>query len=274
MTGATGQAESPSGRSSILEGKVCVVSGVGPGLGRRAAVALAAHGADVVLAARRQSSLDEVAAEVAALGVRALTVPTNITDPEQCERVVAAARAELGGVDVLVNNAFRFDVLKTFEEVDLAVWRKIMDVNLFGSLQMTKAALPSMVERGGGSVVMVASMAARKPTPLEGGYAVSKGALMTATRVLAYELGAKGVRVNAVVPGWMLGPSVDVYIQMTSENRGISAEAVVGELAERMALGRVPTDEEVAGTIVYLASDLSSVVTGQAIDANGGEYFA
>ena len=121
---------------------------------------------------------------------------------------------------------------------------------------------------------MVASMAARKPTPLEGGYTVSKGALMTATRVLAYELGSKGIRVNAVVPGWMLGPSVDIYVQMTSENRGMTAAEVVDELAGRMALGRVPTDEEVAGTIVYLASDLSSVVTGQAIDANGGEYFA
>ncbi len=268
VAGATGA------RTALLEGKVCVVSGVGAGLGRRAAVALAAHGADVVLAARRQSSLDEVAAEVEALGVRALAVATNIVDPEQCERVVSLARSELGGVDVLVNNAFRFDVLKTFEEVDLAVWRKIMDVNLFGTLQMTKAALPAMEARGGGSVVMVASMAARKPTPLEGGYTVSKGALMTATRVLAYELGSKGIRVNAVVPGWMLGPSVDIYIQMTSENRGMTAAEVVDELAGRMALGRVPTDEEVAGTIVYLASDLSSVVTGQAIDANGGEYFA
>jgi NAD(P)-dependent dehydrogenase (short-subunit alcohol dehydrogenase family) len=271
----TGSAASSAGpRAGLLEGKVCVVSGVGPGLGRRAAVALAAHGADVVLAARRQSSLDDVATEVEALGVRALVVPTNIVDVEQCERVMSLARSELGGIDVLVNNAFRFDVFQTFEEVDLDVWRKIMDVNLFGSLQMTKAALPAMEARGGGSVVMVASMAARQPTPLEGGYTVSKGALMTATRVLAYELGSKGIRVNAVVPGWMLGPSVDVYVQMTSDNRGITPEAVVDELAARMALGRVPTDEEVAGSIVYLASDLSSVVTGQAIDANGGEYFA
>jgi len=260
-------------RSGLLEGKVCVVSGVGPGLGRRAAVALAAHGADVVLAARRQSSLDEVAAEVEALGVRVLAVPTNIVDVEQCERVVELARKELGGIDVLVNNAFRFDVMKTFEEVDLEAWRKIMDVNLFGSLKMTKAALPAMEARGGGSVIMVASMGARKPTPLEGGYSVSKGALMTATRVLAYELGSKGIRVNALVPGWMLGPSVDIYIQMTMDNRGISSQEVVDELAERMALGRVPTDEDVAGSIVYLASDLSSVVTGQAIDANGGELF-
>ena len=265
---------STHGGPVLLAGKVCVVSGVGPGLGRRAAVQLAAHGADVVLAARRQTTLDEVAEEVSATGARVLAVPTDITDVAQCERLMSSAVGEFGGVDVLVNNAFRMDVFKTFEEVDLDRWRKIVETNLFGTLQMTKAALPSMRSRGGGSVVMVASMAARKPPMLQGGYAISKGALLTATRVLANELGRSGVRVNAVVPGWMLGPMVDVYVQMTSDSRGISGEEVLGELAEPMALGRVPSDEDVAGTVVYLASDLSAAVTGQAIDANGGELFA
>jgi NAD(P)-dependent dehydrogenase (short-subunit alcohol dehydrogenase family) len=259
---------------ALLAGKVCVVSGVGPGLGRQAALLLASHGADVVLAARRQATLDAVASEVDAIGSRVVTVPTDITDVEQCERIMEVATTELGGVDVLVNNAFRFDVFRTFEDVDLTAWRKIIDTNVFGSLQMTRAALPSMRRRGGGSVVMVASMAARKPPVLQGGYAISKGALLTATRVLAQELGASNIRVNAVVPGWMLGPSVDIYIQMTSDSRGISQEEVVRELEEPMALGRVPSDRDVAGTIVYLASDLSSAVTGQAVDANGGEYLA
>lgn len=256
----------------LLAGKVCVVSGVGPGLGRQAALLLARHGADLVLAARRRANLEDAADEVRSLGARALIVPTDITDPEQCARVMDEATAELGGVDVLVNNAFRFDVFQTFEDVDLAKWRKIMDTNLFGSLQMTRAALPAMRRRGGGSVVMVASMAARKPPELQGGYAISKGALLTATRVLAQELGPSGIRVNAVVPGWMLGPSVDIYVQMTSEGRGITREEVVAELAAPMPLGRVPSDADVAGTVVFLASDLSSALTGQAVDANGGEY--
>ncbi|HEY5245664.1 MAG TPA: SDR family oxidoreductase [Acidimicrobiales bacterium] len=263
----------PSGPKGLLDGKVCVVSGVGPGLGRRAAVALATHGAAVVLAARRQSTLDDVAAEIDALGGRVCSMPTDITEPDQCERLIAFAAAELGGVDVLVNNAFRYDAFKTFEDVDLSIWRKIVDTNLFGSLQLTKAALPSMRSRGGGSVVMVASMAARKPPPLQGGYAISKGALLTAVKVLAGELGPSAVRVNAVVPGWMAGPSVDIYVQMTSTGRGITPEAVVAELEEPIALKRVPSDEEVAGSIVFLASDLSSPITGQAIDVNGGEYF-
>jgi NAD(P)-dependent dehydrogenase (short-subunit alcohol dehydrogenase family) len=226
-----------------------------------------------VLAARRQSSLDEVAHEVEGMGARAITVSTDITDAEQCARLMARASEEFGGVDVLVNNAFRFDAFQSFEQVDLAIWRKIMDVNLFGTLQVTRAALPSMRERGG-SVVMVASMVARQPQPAQGGYAISKGALLTATKVLAYELGPSGVRVNAVVPGWMAGPSVDIYVQMTSEGRGVSRQEVVDELNARVPLGRIPSDEDVAGSIVYLASDLSSAMTGQTVDTNGGEIFA
>ncbi len=258
----------------LLSGKVCIVSGVGPGLGRQAARALAAHGADLVLAARRQSSLEEVRDEVQEVGARALVVPTDIKDPEACARVASAAVEEFGGVDVLVNNAFRMDVFQSFEEVDLALWRKIMDINLFGSLQMTRAVLPAMRERGGGSVVMVASMVARQPQPAQGGYAISKGALLTATRVLAYELGPSNVRVNAVVPGWMAGPSVDIYIEMTSTGRGVPAQVVADELNARVPLGRIPSDADVAGAIVYLASDLSSAMTGQALDINGGEIFA
>ncbi|MGO8827106.1 MAG: SDR family oxidoreductase [Acidimicrobiales bacterium] len=260
--------------AGLLSGKVCVVSGVGPGLGRQAARALAAHGADLVLAARRQSTLDDVLAEVAGMGARAITVATNIVDPDACARLMAAAAEEFGGVDVLVNNAFRPDVFQSFEDVDLTVWRKIMDVNVFGSLQMTRAALPFMRRRGGGSVVMVASMVARQPQPGQGGYAISKGALLTATRVLADELGPSNVRVNAVVPGWMAGPSVDIYIDMTSAGRGVPAQEVVEELNARVPLGRIPSDEDVAGSIVFLASDLSSAMTGQALDTNGGEIFA
>jgi NAD(P)-dependent dehydrogenase (short-subunit alcohol dehydrogenase family) len=274
MTTVKGEVSGPGVDSNLLAGKVCVVSGVGPGLGRQAARALAAHGADLVLAARRQPNLDEVASEIRDHGGRALTVATNIVDSEACAHLMDAAADEFGGVDVLVNNAFRPDVFQGFEDVDLALWRKIMDVNVFGSLQMTRAALPHMRRRGGGSVVMVASMVARQPQPGQGGYAISKGALLTATRVLADELGPAHVRVNAVVPGWMAGPSVDIYIDMTSQGRGVEKQVVIDELNARVPLGHIPSDEDVAGAIVFLASDLSSAMTGQALDTNGGEIFA
>jgi NAD(P)-dependent dehydrogenase (short-subunit alcohol dehydrogenase family) len=275
MTTTKSKADGGAGTAAgLLAGKVCVVSGVGPGLGRQAARALAAHGADVVLAARREANLEEVLAEVTALGARALAVPTNIVDPDACAALMAAAAERFGGIDVVVNNAFRSDVFQSFEDVDLGIWRKIMEVNLFGSLQMTKAALPHLRERAGGSVVNVASMVTRQPQPAQGGYAISKGALLTATRVLAYELGPSNIRVNAVVPGWMAGPSVDMYIEMTSSGRGVPAQEVIDELNARVPLGRIPSDADVAGAIVYLASDLSAAMTGQALDTNGGEIFA
>jgi len=201
MSEGAGARRSPGVRAPLGQGLRGL--GVGPGLGRKAAVALAVHGAAVVLGPlavhpRRCRSGDRRG------GGRALAVPTNIADPAACAAIVAAATEEFGGVDVLVNNAFRFDAFQSFEEVDLDRWRKIMETNLFGSLQMTKAAVPAMRARGGGSVVMVASMVARRPQPLQGGYAISKGALLTATRVLGFELGAAGIRVNAVVPGWMM----------------------------------------------------------------------
>jgi NAD(P)-dependent dehydrogenase (short-subunit alcohol dehydrogenase family) len=274
MTTTKSEAEGGALGSGLLSGKVCVVSGVGPGLGRQAALALAAHGADVVLAARREANLEAVLGEVTSLGARALAVPTNIVDPDACAALMAAAADEFGGVDVVVNNAFRTDVFPSFEDADLTNWRKIMEVNLFGSLQVTKAALPHLRERGGGSVVNVASMVTRQPQPAQGGYAISKGALLTATRVLAFELGPSNIRVNAVVPGWMAGPSVDIYIEMTSSGRGVPAQEVVDELNARVPLGRIPSDADVAGAIVYLASDLSVAMTGQALDTNGGEIFA
>jgi NAD(P)-dependent dehydrogenase (short-subunit alcohol dehydrogenase family) len=273
MTESASNPSTTTPAAGLLAGKVCIVSGVGPGLGRQAARALAAHGADLVLGARKQSSLDGVLAEVEAIGARAIAVPTDITDPDACAAIMARASDTFGGVDVLVNNAFRFDAFKTFEDVDLAYWRKIIDTNVFGSLQMTRAALPYFRKRGGGSVVMVASMVARQPQPLQGGYAISKGALLTATRVLASELGPSNVRVNAVVPGWMDGPSVDMYVQMTSDGRGVAPQEIRDELNARVPLGHIPSDEQVAGSIVYLASGLSSAMTGQALDTNGGEIF-
>jgi NAD(P)-dependent dehydrogenase (short-subunit alcohol dehydrogenase family) len=259
--------------SRILEGRVAIVSGIGPGLGRRAAVRLAANGADLAIGARRQSSLDEVAHEIKAMGRRVITLPTDITDSEQCGALAAAAAKEFGRIDVLVNNAFRFDAFQSFEDVDIIEWEKITNTNVFGTLRMTKAVLPYMERFGGGSVIMVASMITRHPEPLQGGYATSKGGLLTATKVLAFELGRKNIRVNAVVPGWMKGPGVDLYIQMTASQRGISEEQVIEELEAPIALGRIPSDEEVAGAIVFLASDLSSAMTGQSVDVNGGQYF-
>ena len=257
----------------LLRDRVAIVSGIGPGMGRDVALALAREGADVALAARTQSALDDVAAEVRALGRRALPVATDIAKVADCRRLADAARAELGRIDVLVNNAFLGGPYVPVEQASMDDWRRVFDVNLFGSIQLTQAAIPHMKVAGGGSVVMVNSMSIRIIEPLFGGYAASKGALMAATQTLARELGAYKIRVNSVVPGYIWSDKLAAYFRMLAKQRGTTFEAVRDEIASRTALGHIPTSEEIAGTVVFLASDLSSVVTGQAIDVNGGHFF-
>jgi NAD(P)-dependent dehydrogenase (short-subunit alcohol dehydrogenase family) len=243
-------------------------------LGRRVALAAARHGAHVVLAARREDVLQEIADEVKAVGGHAVVTPTDVTDRAQCERLAASAAAEFGRLDVLVNNVFAVDVFQTFRRVDLDEWRRLMEVNLFGPLQMTQAVVPYMQEHRGGSIVFINSMVIRKPRAQEGGYAVAKGALLTSARQLALELGRHGIRVNSVLPGWMWGPQVEEYVRFLATHRGVSEQAVVDDITAAIPLGSIPTDEDVAGVVVFLASDLAAAVTGQAVDVNGGEVFA
>ena len=257
----------------LLKDRRCIVSGIGPGLGKEIALAFAREGADVALGARTESYLEEVHGEIEALGRRAVHSRTDITDEAQCDALVQATVDAFGGVDVLVNNAFAPDVFQLFEDVDLAAWRHIMDVNLFGSLQLTKSVIPHMKAQGSGSIVFVNSMIMRKVLPLQGGYATSKGALMTAAQVLAKELGPHKIRVNSIVPGWMWGPGVEMYIEMLASGSGRTPQDHYDEIAAEIPLGEIPPDDECANAAVFFASDLSSVITGQALDVNGGEVF-
>jgi NAD(P)-dependent dehydrogenase (short-subunit alcohol dehydrogenase family) len=258
----------------LLEDRVCVVSGAGPGLGRQVALLAARHGADVVLAARRPQVLEQLAAEVEALGRRALAVPTDVTDPAQCAALAETTMAHFGRVDALVNNAYVEDVFRTFRRVELDEWRRLSEVNLFGPLQVTKAFVTPMIEQGHGSIVFVNSMIVRKPVAQQGGYAVAKGGLLAAARVLAKELGRFSIRVNSVLPGWMWGPQVELYVKTAAQQRAVSEEQIIAEIAREIPLGALPTDAEVAGSVLFLVSDLAAAVTGQALDANGGEVFA
>ena len=222
----------------LLENKVAVITGIGPGLGRELAVQFAREGAAVAIGARTESYLEEVRKEVEDNGGRVVAVPP----------------------------------FARFEDADLATWKKAMDVTVWGSLNLAQAALPSFKARGGGSIVFVNSMIMRKPLPFQGGYATTKGALLTAAQVLARELGRYRIRVNSILPGWMMGPSVDVYFEMM-EAQGKPKEELYAEIASNIALGVIPTDEECVGAAIFLASDLASMVTGQTIDVNGGEVF-
>ena len=257
----------------LLRDRIGIVSGIGPGVGRCVALAFAREGADVVLAARTAAGLETVAAEIRALGRRALCVPTDIAQPADCERLVARALEEFGRVDVLVNNAFLTHPWGAIETADFDAWRRIFDVNLFGSLRLSQLVLPAMRQQGGGSIVMVNTMSTRIIEPNVGGYASSKAALMTATQTLAKEVGKDHVRVNSIVPGYIWSDKLEAYFRHLAKEQGRTYEQVFEEIAGRTALHHIPDSAEVADAVLFFASDLSRAITGQALDVNGGHYF-
>jgi NAD(P)-dependent dehydrogenase (short-subunit alcohol dehydrogenase family) len=268
-----GHSRPTKGRDVLLDDRVAVVSGVGPGMGRDLALTLAAAGADVVLAARSEAALDSMAAEVRRLGRRVVSVPTDITDRQQCDRLADAALDAFGHVDVLVNNAFTQEDMRTFAGFDPARWRAPIDVNVFGTLQVTQAMLAGLRASTSKSVVMISTLSTRLNNPVLGGYAASKRALETATRTLAVELGPAGIRVNCVAPGHIWGSSLAGYFAWQAEQRGVAPEVVYDEVAALNPLHHIQTSEEISRTVLFFASDLSRSITGQTLDVNCGRYF-
>ena len=258
----------------LLAGKVAIVSGIGPGMGRDISLLFAEHGADLVLGARTVASCEAVAAEVRALGRRAEVVQLDITDADSCRSAAAAAVAAFGGIDILVNNAFQGGNHKTFERSDLDDWKATMDVNLWGTLQMTDAVVPAMIERGGGRIVMINSMSTHRIEATYGAYATSKGALETAAKALATELGVHGIRVNSVFPGYIWGDKVEWYFEHLAKKEGVTPEAYYRRVADQTALKYLPHSSEIAGSVLFFASDLSKPVTGQGLGVNAGHWIA
>ncbi len=257
----------------LFDGKVAIVSGVGPGMGRSLALAYAREGADLVLGARGAEKLQAVAAEVEALGRRVVHQSTDVTKPEACASLVAIGLESFGRIDVLVNNAFRQPPMEPLADADPATWRAAFDVNLFGAVNMTDAVLPTMRASQSGSVIFIASLSARRVRRNFGVYSATKSALLTTMQHYANEEGLHGIRCNAIVPSWIWGPSLQFWFDHLAKERGVSAQAVYDETAEGTALRRLPTPDEIADATLALSSDLNRVVTGAALDVNAGEWF-
>src|SRR5579862_5546090 len=202
----------------ILKDKVVILTGVGPGMGRKLALLLAQEGAKVVIAARSSGFLSDVAAEIRQTGGIVQAVPTDVADPAACSSLAAAAMKVFGRIDGLVNSAYIiYDA--PFEEIDLSRWRQSLDINCFGAVQMTRAVIPYMRAGGGGSIVNVGTMAVRKPLPGRAAYASSKAALGAVTRQMAFELGQYKIRANIVLIGWMWGAPVQQHLKDTAQTR-------------------------------------------------------
>ncbi len=255
----------------MLEDKVVVVSGIGPGLGRSIALRSAMQGADVVLAARTESRLAEVAREVTALGRRALAVPTDVRDAGAAQRLADATLAEFGRADALVHNALAMPPLKDLAAVDLDAMRAAFDTNVIGALRLTRLFMPALAAAAG-SVTMISSMVVRFSQRTMGPYKASKAALLAVAQSLASELGPQGIRVNSVAPGHIWGDSLQWYFGYLAKKRGVDPSEIYDETAANTDLGRLPLPDEIADAVVFLSSPMASAITGQCVDVNCGEY--
>ncbi|HUR13007.1 MAG TPA: glucose 1-dehydrogenase [Mycobacteriales bacterium] len=245
-----------------LDGKVALVTGASSGLGVAIAQCLAEAGADVVLGARRLDRLEDTKKLVEATGRRAITVQTDVTDPDQCTAMVAAGVEAFGKVSVLVNNAgFGWAAPATRETPE--EFRKVIDINLNGQYWMAqafgRAATP--MPGGGGSIINISSVLGLKASAVpQAGYSASKAGLIGLTRDLAMQwTGRKGIRVNAIAPGYF--PS-----EMTDE----MAEGTADMIKLVTPIGRLGEPHEIGDACVYLASDASSYVTGITLPVDGG----
>lgn len=262
----------------LLEGKTAVVTGIGPGMGRDISLGLAAEGADIVMVGRSDRHMPSVGAEIEALGRKVWQIQADVANPEDCARVGETVSKEVGALDILVNSAFHAGRMEPFATADLTKWRRPMEINLYGTLQLTQSLLPALrragSERGDARVVMVNTMSVHHIEPNHGSYAASKAALGAATKTLALELGADNIRVNAVHPGYIWGDSVRIYFEMQAADRadGSTWEDVYAERAAETALGYLPHSSEIAGAVVFFASPLARCVTGAALPVNAGHW--
>jgi NAD(P)-dependent dehydrogenase (short-subunit alcohol dehydrogenase family) len=257
----------------LLEGKVALVSGVGGGLGRATCLALAAHGARIVAGDIVEESVEATVAAVGEVGGEATGLPTDIRDSASCMSLVDHAEATFGGIDILVNNAYDGGDYQLFESADLTHWKATAEVNLWGTLQMTRAALEQLKRSAGGRVVMICTHGVDLIQPTFGAYTSSKAALAHLTKLLASELGRYRIRVNGVFPGPIFGPALQGYFENMAKVESRSVEEVQEVFAAKNVLGSLVPPEEIAGSVVFLASDLSLPITGQALYANAGEVF-
>ncbi len=245
-----------------LAGKVAIITGASSGIGRATAQLFAEEGARVVVTARRQDALDALVGEIAARRGEAVAVAGDVGDPESAKTLVDVAVERFGGVDIAFNNAGTLGVVGPIAELSLEAWRATLDTNLTAAFLGAKHQLPAMVERGGGSLIFTSTFVGYSAGfPGLAAYAASKAGLIGLTRVLAAEFGSAGVRINAILPG-----GTDTPMGQTVANTDEARSFVAG----LHALKRMALPEEIARSVLYLASDQSSFVTGAAMLVDGG----
>ncbi len=244
-----------------LEGKVAVITGGNAGIGEAVAKRFALEGASVVVTGRRQQELDRVVKIVRESNGRALAVAGSVTDEAHAHDVVRKTIDSFGRIDVLVNNAGIGEFGKRLHEIDDATWDKIFDINLTGVFRMTRAIVPQMLKQGSGSIVNISSVASVVGIPGLSAYSASKGGLDALTRAVAIDYAKDGIRCNVVNPA-LIDTPMAAPLMANPE----MLQSILGQYAIR----RAGTPEEVAGMVLYLASDEAIWVTGGTFTIDGG----
>ncbi len=251
----------PQGSRFDLTGRVALVTGASRGIGSAIAHALVEQGAEVVLSSRKQADLDEEAARINAKhGEKASAIAAHAGRPDDLERLVKSTMESFGRIDILVNNAATNPTFGPTLSADLAAWDKTFEVNLRGVFYLTKLVYEASMESRGGAVVNVASVGGLRPGLALGVYNVTKAGVVMLTRQLAREIGGK-VRVNGVAPG---------LIKTRFAEALWGNEAILDRVVAANPMGRIGVPEEVAGAVVFLASDAASYINGEVIAIDGG----
>jgi NAD(P)-dependent dehydrogenase (short-subunit alcohol dehydrogenase family) len=245
-----------------LEEKVAMVVGAANGIGRATSLVFAAAGARVACADIEEPGAKTTAAEIEKSGGQALPVHLDVTDGASCRAAVAATVQRFGGLDVLLYGAADSDKAATVLEMDEAAWERVIRINLTGAFLMAKAAIPAMVTRGGGSVIIIASQLGRVASPGRAAYCATKGALVQLTKVLATDHAAQGIRANTISPG-----AVETRRMLRRHKDMDEARRVMGP---KHLLNRLARPDEIARAALYLASDASAFMTGSDLLIDGG----
>ncbi|HEV8363020.1 MAG TPA: SDR family oxidoreductase [Gemmatimonadaceae bacterium] len=246
-----------------ISGRVAIVTGAARGLGRRLAHGLAEHGASVAVCDINVDGANATTAAIQKVGGHATCARVDVTDAASCEELVRHAVSTFGRVDVLVNDA-AIDIVESFESITDEAWKRVVDVDLKGVMHMSRAVVRHMLERGGGgSIINISSIASAIAIPGLGAYSAAKGGVNQLTRVMAVDLAAHGIRVNAIAPG---------YLENIME--GLGGEHAKPETEKRIEI-RTPMRrrarlDELVGPVVFLASDAASYVTGAVLFVDGG----
>jgi NAD(P)-dependent dehydrogenase (short-subunit alcohol dehydrogenase family) len=255
----------------LLEGKVVVLSGVGPGLGRSLGEEAAKMGADLVLVSRTERRLEKMAEVVRSYGRRALVVPTDITDEDSRATLVEQSLEEFGKVDCLINNAFGIPPMDPITQIKIEDLRAANETNVFAPLRLS-ALFADALAASHGSVIMLNSCVMYSSQPEYAGYKLSKGALEHLASSLATELGPRGIRVNSVAPSYIYEDVNKGYFDWLAAESGVTHDDIYAEKAAPTDLKRLASPEEVARAALFLASDLASAVTGQILTVDCDEF--